>query len=55
MEAVGSLLFLYQGTRPDIDYATGVLSRLYQNPGKIHWTAVKRIFRYLKGSKEIKL
>lgn len=49
-EAIGSLLYLAQITRPDINYAVNLLSRYSTNPGKGHWQAVKRIFRYLKGT-----
>lgn len=54
-EAVGSILYLAQCTRPDIAYAVNNVSRFNQNPGKAHWTAVKRIFRYLKGTIDKKL
>ena len=54
-EAVGSLMYLAIATRPDIAYAVGVLSRFSSNPGPEHWTAVTRVFRYLKGTKDYKL
>jgi len=38
------------GTRPDIAYAVGAVSRYSSNPGELHWKAVKRILRYLKGT-----
>jgi hypothetical protein len=38
------------GTRPDIAYAIAILSRFSDNPGAVHWEAVKRVFRYLKGT-----
>ncbi|KAG5867723.1 hypothetical protein JTB14_018485 [Gonioctena quinquepunctata] len=31
------------------------VSRFNANPGKIHWSAVKRIFRYLKGTSNFQL
>ena len=34
-------------TIPYIAHAVGVLSRYVSKPGKDHWTAVKRVFRYL--------
>ena len=37
-------------TRPDIGYAVGVVSRFLSNIGKEHWSAVKWILRYLKGT-----
>ena len=51
-EAVGSLMYASLGTRPDITYAVQTVSRFSKNPGQAHWDAVKRIFRYLKGTKE---
>lgn len=47
-EAVGSLLYLSQGTRPDISFAVNDVSRFNSNYTAAHWKAVKRIFRYLK-------
>ena len=55
METIGSLLFAAQITRPDISYPVNFLSRYSQNPGKCHWSAVKRIFRFLKGTSHKKL
>jgi len=43
------------GTRPDITYAVSILARFSQNPGRAHWEAVKRVFRYLAGTKTLKL
>lgn len=54
-EAVGSLLFLAQCTRPDIAFAVNDVSRFNANHGEAHWRAVKRIFRYLKGTANYKL
>ena len=48
--AVGSLLYLSNWTRPDITYAVSNVSRFCTNPTQQHWTAVKRIMRYLKGT-----
>jgi Reverse transcriptase (RNA-dependent DNA polymerase) len=45
---IGSLMYLAIGTRPDIAFAVNKLAQFTSNPKKIHWTAVKRIFRYLK-------
>ena len=52
---VGSLLHLAGATRPDIAYAIGVVSKNNANPTEAHLTAVKRIFRYLKGTISLKL
>jgi hypothetical protein len=48
--AVGSLMYAMVCTRPNIAHAVGVLSRYMSKPGKEHWTAVKRAFRYLRGT-----
>jgi hypothetical protein len=52
-EAVGSLMYASLGTRPDVTYAVQAVSRFSKNPGLPHWDAVKRIFRYLKGTKDL--
>lgn len=54
-ECIGSLLFASQISRPDISYAVNLLSRYCENPGRGHWIAVKRILRYLKGTREYHL
>lgn len=53
--AIGSLLFIAITTRPDIAFAVNLLSRYCENPGIRHWGAIKRIFRYLRGTVEMKL
>jgi hypothetical protein len=52
-EAVGSLMYATLGTRPDICFAVQTVSRFNSKPGLAHWEAVKRIFQYLKGTKEL--
>jgi hypothetical protein len=54
-QAVGSLMYAIRSTRHDICHAVGLVSRYQSNPGKAHWQAIKRIFRYLQGTKNIKL
>jgi hypothetical protein len=53
--AVGSLMYLMLCTRPDIAASIGVMSRFLNNPGKQHWEGVKRIIRYVKATKDLKL
>ena len=48
---VGSLIFLCN-TRPDINFAVGVLSRFSNKPRENHWNAGMRIFRYIRGTQE---
>jgi hypothetical protein len=47
---VGCLMFAMVGTRPDISYAIGIVSKYSQSPKRIHCTVVRRIMRYLKGT-----
>jgi hypothetical protein len=54
-EAIGSLLFLAQATRPDISYAVSSASRYNERHNQGHWTGVKRIFRYLQLTKNLGL
>lgn len=49
-EAVGSLMYLAVGTRPDISFAVGRASRFLSQPKESDVVAVKRIFRYLCGT-----
>ncbi|GBL90669.1 Retrovirus-related Pol polyprotein from transposon TNT 1-94 [Araneus ventricosus] len=53
--SVGSLLYAAQATRPDIGYAVNLLCQFCSNPSGTHWTAVKRIMRYLRGTAETTL
>ncbi|KAL3534236.1 hypothetical protein ACH5RR_002697 [Cinchona calisaya] len=46
---VGNLLYL-TATRPDIMFATSLLSRFMNNPSQLHLGAVKRLLRYIKGT-----
>jgi hypothetical protein len=48
--AVGNLMYAMVCTRQVIAHAIGVLSRYMSKPGKEHWTTVKRVFRYLRGT-----
>jgi hypothetical protein len=54
-QAVGSIMYLAVSTRPDIAKAVSAVSKYLENPGQKHWNAVKRILRYLKGTRELKL
>ena len=54
-EAVGSLMYAAMGTRPDIAFATSTVAQFSDNPGWAHWEAVKRIYRYLKGTRDLVL
>ncbi|SGY70330.1 BQ5605_C004g03140 [Microbotryum silenes-dioicae] len=47
LQAIGSLLCISLGTRPDIAFAVSYLSWFANNPGRRHWIAVKHVLRYL--------
>ncbi|SGZ26793.1 BQ5605_C025g09957 [Microbotryum silenes-dioicae] len=50
LQAIGSLLYISLGTRPDIAFAVSYLSRFANNPGRRHWVAVKHVLRYLRAT-----
>ena len=39
------------GTRPDLAAAVGVLSQFAADPCPTHWQALKRVFRYIQGTR----
>lgn len=47
---IGKLMYLSCGTRPDIAFVVGQLSRHNADPRVGHMRAAKRVIRYLKGS-----
>ena len=54
-EAASSLMYASMGTRPDITFAVSTVAQFLENPGVAHWEAVKRVFCYLNGTKDLKL
>ena len=46
-EVVGTLLWLANGTRPDILFAVNQVAKYCCDPRVAHWNACKRILRYL--------
>ncbi len=51
--AIESLLYLTTQTRPDIAFAVSKLAQFTNNPTSQHWIGIKRIMRYLKGTKDV--
>lgn len=47
---IGGLMYLANNTRPDISFATSLLSRYLNDPCYRHWKAALKILRYLKGT-----
>ncbi|XP_060959182.1 secreted RxLR effector protein 161-like [Cannabis sativa] len=52
---VGSLMYVMVCTRPDLAYSLSIVSRFIGDPGQEHWSALKWILRYVKGSLDIGL
>nr|CCA23220.1 putative polyprotein [Albugo laibachii Nc14] len=50
---VGSLLYISNGTRPDIAFSVCQLSRHLERPSEEHWKAAVRVLRYLKSTSDI--
>ena len=46
-EAVGSLMHLAIATCPNIAFTVAMVAQFGNDPGPVHWDAVKQIFRYL--------
>eukprot|EP00171_Calliarthron_tuberculosum_P009762 IDg9762t1 len=51
-QAVGSLMYLMVGTRPNLAFVVGKLSQFCEKPLKSHWMAVKRVLRYISGTRD---
>ncbi|KAI7948446.1 hypothetical protein MJO29_010111 [Puccinia striiformis f. sp. tritici] len=49
-KAMGYINYLAIHTRPDIVFATNLLSRYSSKPTKHHWSLVKHLLRYIKGT-----
>ena len=54
-KAIDSLNYCAVAIQPDIAFPVLLLAQFMENPGKIHWEAIKWIFCYLLGTKEWKL
>ena len=54
-KAIGNLMYAMLCIRPNICFAVGLVSSYQSNPGPVHWAAVKRIFRYVRGTTDFAL
>ena len=52
---IGCLMYATVMTRPDIAFAVSTLSQYLESPTTTHQHAVTRVFRYLSGTKSLKL
>ena len=48
---MGSLLYIANSFRPDLSYAVSVLSQFTGNPSEDHLKGIKRVLRYLNGTR----
>ncbi|GJT08550.1 hypothetical protein Tco_0843012 [Tanacetum coccineum] len=46
-------MYAVKCTKPDVAFAQNITSRFQQNPGELHWTAVKNILKYLRNTKDM--
>ena len=51
---IGKLQYVVH-RRPDITLSVGIVARFFANPRENHLMVVKRIIRYLKGTKDFSL
>ena len=54
-QAVGCLMYAATTTRPDIASAIGILAQYMSAPSMSHWSGIKRILRYIKGTQNFGL
>ena len=50
-QQIGTLLYLVSCTRPDLAYVVSFLSQFSTRPLQCHHSAVKRVWRYLAGTR----
>ncbi|XP_074352498.1 secreted RxLR effector protein 161-like [Apium graveolens] len=55
LSAIGALIYLANCTRPGIAFSVNLLARHSSAPTRRHWTGVKQIFRYLRGTMDMGL
>ena len=54
-KAIESIMYAALGTQPDIAFAIQYLSQFTTSYGLEHWTAVKHILQYLKGTQDSRI
>ena len=54
-QLIGSLMYAMLGTRPDLAHSVSFLSQFLVSPGAKHWSAAKRVLRFLKKTKSYRL
>ncbi|KAI0992058.1 hypothetical protein K3495_g16128 [Podosphaera aphanis] len=54
-QIIGSIMYIATGTRPDLAYTVTHLSQYNSDPSSTHLGAAKRVLRYLKETRDLKL
>ena len=52
-EVIGSVLWPVVVSRPDVAFTVSLLSQFIQNPGPVHWEALKWVIVYLGSTKDL--
>ena len=52
---IGILMYLMLGTRPDLAYAVGKLSRFSSNPAPEHFITIQRVLDYIYATRHFRL
>ena len=52
-QAVGAVMYLMLGTRPNLAYSVRFISRSLENPTQEDFVRVKRVFRYIAGTLDL--
>ncbi|XP_048503078.1 secreted RxLR effector protein 161-like [Beta vulgaris subsp. vulgaris] len=55
LSAIGALMYLAINTRPDIAFSINLLARYSSEPTNRHWSGVKHLLRYIRGTTDIGL
>jgi hypothetical protein len=55
LSRIGCLLYLAQGSRPDITFAVHFLARFSMKPDSSHWAALEHLISYIRYSKGLAL
>ena len=48
-------MYVMRSTRPDLCFPVGYLGRFKQSPTTAHWSALKRVVQYAKGTRSLGL
>ncbi|MBW0480341.1 hypothetical protein O181_020056 [Austropuccinia psidii MF-1] len=55
LKRIGMLLYIAQGTRPDISYAVNYLARFSMGTTSVHWEALEHLIGYLRKTRNTSL